>query len=65
MSDSGAITVSYKQVNDDILKTLEAPRLGWYLLILTALSGLLVGALSWKNQILYGIGMSGCVVSQN
>ncbi len=59
MSEPGAIVVEYKTVNDDILKTLCAPRMGWYLLVLTALSCLLVGAYSWQQQIIHGIGLSG------
>ena len=58
-NQTGAIVVSYKQVNDDILRTIQAPRIGWYLLVFTALTCLLYGAFSWKNQVLYGIGMAG------
>jgi Ni/Fe-hydrogenase subunit HybB-like protein len=59
MSESGAIIVDYKTVNDDILGTLNAPKMGWYLLLSIALSLLVVGALSWQNQLIQGIGMAG------
>lgn len=51
--------IDYETVNRDILATLNPPTLGWYLLFATAFCTMLVGAYSWINQILTGIGMSG------
>jgi molybdopterin-containing oxidoreductase family membrane subunit len=54
-----AEAMTYEKVNNDILRTLEPPSFGWYILFLTAFSTMLVGAFTWHNQILEGIGMSG------
>ena len=49
----------YDTVDRDILKSLEPPTLSWYLAFATAVSVMLVGAISWRHQVLEGIGMSG------
>ena len=59
MSSPGAITVDYKTVNDDILKTLEPPTVGWYICFVTAFCVMLVGAYSWIQQLMNGIGYAG------
>ncbi len=51
--------IDYNKVNRDILRTLEPPTIKWYLLFLTAFCTMLVGAVSWRHQMLNGIGMSG------
>ncbi len=52
-------SIDYETVNRDIIKTLEPPTVGWYLLFLTAFSFMLTGAFCWRHQLLNGIGMSG------
>ncbi|MBP9837512.1 MAG: polysulfide reductase NrfD [Proteobacteria bacterium] len=52
-------TISYNDVNKDILKTLEPPKLGWYLLFSIAFGCVLIGFFCWRHQVLYGIGMAG------
>ncbi len=52
-------TLTYEKVDKDILATIEPPGIGWYLLILTAVCVLSVGAYAWIGQILHGIGRSG------
>ena len=51
--------IDYNKVNRDILRTLEPPTIKWYLLFLTAFCTMLVGAVSWRHQVINGIGMSG------
>ena len=51
--------MTYEKINRDILRTLEPPTIGWYLLFLTAFSCMLCGAFCWHHQIINGIGMSG------
>lgn len=51
--------ITYEKVNHDILRTLEPPKAGWYLLFLIAFSCVLIGAACWRHQVLSGIGMSG------
>lgn len=52
-------SISYAQINEDVLRTLERPRPGWYLLLGGFSAALLVGALSWAVQIDVGLGLSG------
>jgi molybdopterin-containing oxidoreductase family membrane subunit len=59
MSHPGAIRVDYKTVNDDILKTLEPPTVGWYLAFATAFCVMLIGAYCWIQQVQHGIGLAG------
>ncbi len=59
MQSTGVIAVDYETVNDDILKTLEPPTVGWYLLFATAVCCMLVGAYCWIYQIMHGIGVAG------
>ena len=51
--------MTYEKVTHDILRTLEPPKFGWYILFATAFSCMLIGAFCWRYQILNGIGMSG------
>jgi molybdopterin-containing oxidoreductase family membrane subunit len=51
--------VDYKQVGDTVLEMLEPPKAGWYLLLSICLGLVLIGAFSWANQIIVGIGMAG------
>jgi molybdopterin-containing oxidoreductase family membrane subunit len=59
MQEAGAIQVDYKTVNEDILRTLEPPKVGWYVLFVTAFSVMLIGAFCWTHQILRGLGVAG------
>lgn len=59
MSSPGAITVDYKTINDDILRTLEPPTVKWLLLWLSAICCLCVGAYCWIYQMMNGIGVAG------
>jgi len=51
--------VTYGTVSDTVLGMLKPPTVGWYLLFTTCLALVLLGAFSWANQILAGMGMSG------
>ncbi len=51
--------LNYSKVNDDILRTIEPPSVGWFLVVLTTVCVLTVGAYSWIGQILHGIGRAG------
>ena len=59
MDHASPAALTYEKVNRDILRTLEPPTVGWYLLFLTAFSCMLCGALCWHHQVIHGIGMSG------
>jgi len=51
--------VDYNRVNELVLNMLEPPRTGWWLLLITCLVCVGIGAYSWTRQILLGIGESG------
>lgn len=51
--------VTYKEVNDTVLKMLEPPTFGWYLLLGTCLLLVAIGGYCWAWQILNGIGGAG------
>jgi molybdopterin-containing oxidoreductase family membrane subunit len=51
--------VDYALVNRLVLKMLEPPTFGWYVLFGLCLVGVGIGAFCWSRQILYGIGASG------
>ncbi|MCC6954283.1 MAG: polysulfide reductase NrfD [Deltaproteobacteria bacterium] len=51
--------LTFEEVDRTILKTLEPPTIAWYILLLTTGSALLIGAFSWRSQIINGIGLSG------
>lgn len=51
--------IDYDRVNRDILRTLEPPTSSWWVLFLTAFCVMLIGAVSWRHQVLNGIGMAG------
>ena len=54
-----ATTLSYGQINDDMLEMLEKPHPSYFLLVLGFLSALLLGAVSLAIQVDVGIGNSG------
>ena len=47
--------VTYAEVNDTILKMLEPPGTGWYLLLFTCLFFLAIGASCWFYQMWSGL----------
>ena len=51
--------VTYSRIDRDILRTMEPPGAGWLMLFLTAISLVVLGFISWRTQIINGIGMSG------
>jgi molybdopterin-containing oxidoreductase family membrane subunit len=51
--------VSYAEVNDTVLKMLEPPGTGWFLLLFTCLFFLAIGASCWFYQMWAGFGESG------
>ncbi len=53
------LAANYEKIDEDILATLRPPGVGWYLLFLTAFSVMLIGAYTWYNQLISGIGMAG------
>jgi molybdopterin-containing oxidoreductase family membrane subunit len=54
-----ATTLSYGQINDEMLAMLDKPRPSYYLLLLGFLMALVLGALSLAIQVDVGIGYSG------
>ncbi|WKZ57346.1 MAG: polysulfide reductase NrfD [Bdellovibrionota bacterium] len=58
-SESTAEPVTYKTVNDAVLRMLEPPKFGWYLMLATCLLCVAIGAVCWTRQILLGIGLAG------
>lgn len=52
-------TLDYRTVDDTILKMLEPPTAGWYLLLTICVSCIAIGAYCWTQQILNGLGESG------
>lgn len=57
--DPRSFPLSYKQVNEDILRTLEPPGVRYALILGTAMFCLAIGAWSWGYQIIQGIGVAG------
>lgn len=51
--------VTYAEVNDTVLRMLEPPGAGWWVLLLSCIGLLSVGAFCWGYQIMGGFGMSG------
>ncbi|MCB0332855.1 MAG: polysulfide reductase NrfD [Bdellovibrionales bacterium] len=51
--------VTYKDVNDIVLKMLEPPTVGWYVLLGICISGVALGAFCFSQQLLKGMGMAG------
>ncbi len=51
--------VTYKEVTDTVLKMLEPPKGGWWILLFTMLAMVGIGAWAWTTQIINGIGESG------
>ena len=59
MIHSSSFPISYKDVNDDILATIEPPGIGWFLTVGTAFCCLLLGAFCWYYQLVTGFGVVG------
>ena len=57
-----ATTLTYGQINDDMLGMLEKPHPSYFLLLLGFLLALLLGAVSLSIQVDVGIGFSGCLL---
>lgn len=51
--------VDYRTVNDIVLRMLEPPTLGWYVLLFICLSAAGAGFGCWVYQVLQGIGVAG------
>ena len=51
--------ITYKSVNDDVLRMLEKPGLVWYAVFAFDLFVLLVGGVALRNQIVLGLGNAG------
>jgi Ni/Fe-hydrogenase subunit HybB-like protein len=51
--------VDYKLVNELVLRTLEPPGAGWWVLLLTCIALFVVGAACFTVQIVYGLGVAG------
>jgi Ni/Fe-hydrogenase subunit HybB-like protein len=51
--------VDYKLVTDLVLRMLEPPGFGWFVLLATCLACVGFGAYAWTHQILFGIGDAG------
>ena len=51
--------ITYKSVNDDVLRMLEKPGLVWYAVFAFDLFVLLVGGIALRNQIVLGLGNAG------
>ncbi len=59
MAEAAEETLSYARIDEDIVRTLRPPSIGWYLILSVAVFGLGLGAICWGGQVLFGIGMSG------
>lgn len=51
--------VTYAEVDETVLRMLEPPKAGWYLMLLTCMTLVAIGAGCWAYQILTGMGVSG------
>jgi molybdopterin-containing oxidoreductase family membrane subunit len=51
--------VTYAEVDETVAKMMEPPTFGWYVLLAMCLLFVGIGAVSWTQQILVGIGESG------
>lgn len=51
--------ISYSRVNDLVLKMLEPPGSGWWLLLCSTIVCVIIGGFAWGDQIVNGIGRSG------
>ena len=59
MQEDGKIKASYRQVDDDILRTLAPPTWRWYALFSIAASALAIGVFCWSRLIVKGLGLAG------
>jgi Ni/Fe-hydrogenase subunit HybB-like protein len=53
------LSIEYKTVNDDLLRTIAPPTWRWYALFAVALTAVALGGFCWWRQVLLGIGLSG------
>jgi len=51
--------VDYQAVNNIVLRMLEAPTTGWYLLLFTCISAAILGFFCFMHQLIYGMGVAG------
>ena len=51
--------ITQKSLNDDILRMLEKPGLGWWAILLFDITVLLIGGIALRNQIVLGLGVAG------
>ena len=51
--------VTYSEVTDTVLNIMNPPQGGWWVLLLTCISMVGIGAWAWTTQIINGIGESG------
>ncbi len=56
---AGSAPITYKSINDDVLRMLEKPGPGWFAIFVLDLLVLLVGGLALRNQIVLGLGNAG------
>ena len=59
MNQAATKPVDYETVNRSVLRMLEPPKAGWFVLLGICLVCVGIGAASWTRQILVGIGESG------
>jgi molybdopterin-containing oxidoreductase family membrane subunit len=52
-------TVTQRSLNDDVLRMLEKPGLGWWAIFLFDITILLIGGIALRNQIVLGLGVAG------
>ena len=58
-SDATPQTVDYATVNNSVLRMLEPPTIGWFVLLLTCVSLVIIGGLCWVHQMINGMGVAG------
>jgi Ni/Fe-hydrogenase subunit HybB-like protein len=59
MNSAAAETVDYETVDNLVLKMLEPPTFGWYVLLFTCVSLVGLGAVAFTWQLMEGLGMAG------
>ena len=52
-------TLTYSEINNIILRTLDPPKVGYYLILLSLLGIVGIGGISWAHQIMKGMGVAG------
>ncbi len=58
-ADAEETKVDYKAVNDIVLRMLEPPGMGWFLLLLLCVGTAAIGGLCWLTQVMNGMGVAG------